>query len=108
MNELASKECVPCRGGVPPLKGQEVTKLLSDLEGWEVVNEHHLRKEYKFKDFKESQAFVNRVGAIAEDQDHHPDVHLAWGKVRLEIWTHAVGGLTVNDFIVAARCDRAL
>ena len=74
MNELASRECVPCRGGVPPLKGQEITKLESELEGWEVVNEHHLRKEYKFKDFKESQAFGNRVGDLAEQQRHHPDI----------------------------------
>ena len=67
MNELASRECVPCRGGVPPLKGEEVTKLQSELDGWEVVDEHHLMKEYKFKDFKETQVFVNRVGDLAEE-----------------------------------------
>ena len=105
MNELASKECVPCRGGVPPLKGEDVTKLQAELEGWEVVNEHHLRKEYKFKDFQESQAFVNRVGDLAEGQGHHPDICFGWGRAEITIWTHKINGLTESDFILAAKID---
>ena len=106
MNELASKECVPCRGGVPPLKGEEITKLQSELKGWEVVNEHHLRKEYKFKDFKEAQAFVKRVGDLAEEQGHHPDICFGWGRAEVTIWTHKIDGLTESDFILAAKIDQ--
>ena len=109
MNELASKTCVPCRGGVPALKGEEVESLLRLLdEGWKVINEHHLEKNYAFPDFKEALAFTNRVGAVAEEQGHHPDIYLAWGKVVLTIWTHAIDGLTESDFILAAKADRAL
>ena len=105
--ELAEKECVPCKGDVPALKG----KALSDLEqklgnGWKVVNEHHLEKEYKFKDFKAALAFTNRVGDLAEGQGHHPDIYLAWGKVRITIWTHKIDGLTETDFVFAAKIDR--
>lgn len=105
MNELASKECVPCRGGVPPLKGEEVTTLQSELAGWEVVNEHHLRKDYTFKDFKETQAFVNRVSDLAEEQWHHPDICFGWGHAEVTIWTHKIDGLTESDFILAAKID---
>lgn len=105
MNELASRECVPCRGGVPPLKGDEITRLNSQLDGWEVVNEHHLRKEYKFEDFKQTLAFVNRVGDLAEQQWHHPDICLGWGKADVTIWTHKIDGLTESDFILAAKID---
>lgn len=105
MSQLASRECVPCRGGVPPLKGDGITKLQSEVEGWEVVNEHHLRKEYKFKDFKETQAFVNRVGDLAEEQWHHPDICFGWGRAEITIWTHKIDGLTESDFILAAKID---
>jgi len=105
MNELASKDCVPCRGGVPALKGEEVTKLQSQLQGWEVVNEHHLRKEYTFKDFKEAQVFVNAVGDLAETQWHHPDICFGWGRAEVTIWTHKIDGLTESDFILAAKID---
>jgi 4a-hydroxytetrahydrobiopterin dehydratase len=105
MNELASRECVPCRGGVPALKGDELTKLNSQIDGWEVVNEHHLRKEYKFSDFKETLAFVNRVGELAEQQWHHPDICFGWGKAEVTIWTHKIDGLTESDFILAAKID---
>ena len=106
MSELASRQCVPCRGGVPPLHGEEITKLKAQLDGWEVVNEHHLRKEYKFGDFKEAQAFVNRVGQLAEEQGHHPDICYGWGKAEITIWTHKIDGLTESDFILAAKIDR--
>ncbi len=106
MNELASKDCVPCRGGVPPLKGEEITNLQSKLEGWEVVTEHHLKKEYKFGDYKEAQAFVDRVGALAEEQWHHPDICFGWGRAEVTIWTHKIDGLTESDFILAAKIDQ--
>ena len=105
MSELADRQCVPCRGGVPPLAGDEIGKLQSQLAGWEVVNEHHLRKEYKFKDFKEAQAFVNRIGDVAEQQGHHPDICYGWGRAEITIWTHKIDGLTESDFILAAKID---
>jgi len=105
MNELAERQCVPCRGGVPALHGEEITALQSQLEGWEVVNEHHLRKEYKFADFKDTQAFVVRVGELAEAQWHHPDICFGWGRAEITIWTHKIDGLTESDFILAAKID---
>ena len=108
MSELAKKNCVPCKGGVPPLRGDAIGQLLVQLDGWEAVDEHHLRKTYQFKDFVQALAFVNRVGAIAEEQGHHPDIHLTWGSVRIEIWTHKINGLTESDFVFAAKADEAL
>jgi 4a-hydroxytetrahydrobiopterin dehydratase len=109
MSELAAKTCVPCRGGVPALKGGELEALLRLLdEGWKVINEHHLEKNYAFPDFKQALAFANRVGAVAEEQGHHPDIYVAWGKVILTIWTHAIDGLTESDFILAAKADQVL
>lgn len=105
MSELANRDCVPCRGGVPPLAGAEIRKLESQVKSWEVVNDHHLRKEYKFKDFKESQSFVDRVGELAEEQGHHPDICYGWGRAELTIWTHKIDGLTESDFILAAKID---
>jgi 4a-hydroxytetrahydrobiopterin dehydratase len=105
MSELSSKQCVPCRGGVPPLAGEEIQRLLAQLNGWEVVREHHLKKNYSFKDFAEALAFVNRVGALAEEQGHHPDICFGWGKVEVTIWTHKIDGLTESDFILAAKID---
>lgn len=102
---LAEKTCIPCRGGVPPLNSTEIQKFLTELKGWEVINQHHLTKTYKFKDFKTALDFVNRVGAMAEEQGHHPDVSLAWGKVQIDVWTHKIDGLTESDFIFAAKCD---
>lgn len=105
--ELASKECVPCRGGIPPLEGAALRTLGRQLgNGWEVVDGHHLSKEFTFENFSEALAFVNRVGNVAEKQNHHPDLYLAWGKVRVEIWTHKINGLTESDFIFAAKTDQ--
>ncbi|HLK47116.1 MAG TPA: 4a-hydroxytetrahydrobiopterin dehydratase [Bryobacteraceae bacterium] len=104
--ELAQKQCVPCRGGVPPLKGAELDNLKRQVPGWDVVNEHHLKKSYAFPDFVKALAFVNQAGAIAEEQGHHPDLYLSWGKVGVEIWTHKIDGLTESDFILAAKLDR--
>jgi len=106
MSDLAKKECIPCKGGVLPLKGPELTGLLDELGGgWRVVGGHHLEKEYHFKDFRTALAFTNRVGELAEVQGHHPDIQLSWGKVRLTVWTHKIDGLTESDFIFAARAD---
>jgi 4a-hydroxytetrahydrobiopterin dehydratase len=105
---LAGEKCVPCRGGVPALKGKELAGLQRELSGgWKVVNEHHLEKEFSFPDFAKALAFTNAIGAIAEEQGHHPDIHLGWGKVGVTIWTHAIDGLTRSDFVLAAKIDRA-
>lgn len=107
MNNLADKDCVPCKGGIPPLGAGERDALLRQLgEGWKVVNDHHLEKVYPFKNFREALAFTNRVGELAESQGHHPDIHLAWGRVRLTVWTHKIDGLTESDFVFAAKADR--
>jgi len=106
MSELATKNCIPCRGGVPPLKGMELDSLQSQVAGWSVVNEHHLSKTFKFPDFRSALEFVNRVGELAERQGHHPDLYLAWGKVEIKIWTHKIDGLTESDFILAAKIDQ--
>lgn len=103
---LSDKTCVPCRGGVAPLKGEEIAPLLAQLSEWEVVDEHHLRKELTFPDFVTALALVNRVGELAESQGHHPDIYLTWGKARIEIWTHKIDGLTESDFILAAKIDQ--
>lgn len=108
-SELASKECVPCKGGVPPLRGQDIADLSAQLGGnWQVIDEHHLEKSYRFANFAEALAFTNRVGAVAEEQGHHPDVYLAWGRVELKIWTHKIDGLTESDFVFAAKADAVL
>jgi len=105
MTDLASKQCVPCKGGVPSLSDERVNELLGQLDDWFVEQGYHLTKSYTFPDFSAALAFVNRVGAMAEEQGHHPDIYLAWGKVTLEIWTHKINGLTESDFIFAAKCD---
>ena len=103
---LASEKCVPCRGGVPPLKGEELQRLAEQLGGgWQVVGQHHLDKEFRFPDFASALAFTNRVGAIAEEEGHHPDIYLAWGRVRITLWTHKADGLTRSDFVLAAKID---
>ena len=109
MGELANKQCVPCKGGVPPLTGDTVRDLLEQLGGgWKVVAEHHLEKEYMFRNFREALKFTNEVGELAEAQGHHPDIYLAWGKVRLTVWTHKIDGLTESDFVFAAKADTLL
>jgi 4a-hydroxytetrahydrobiopterin dehydratase len=108
-SELADKKCVPCKGGIPPLKGKDIQDLLGKLpNGWTVKEEHHLEKEYKFPDFKTALAFTNQVGEIAEKEGHHPDIYLSWGKVKITLWTHKINGLTESDFILAAKCDNAI
>ena len=106
MTELATRRCVPCRGGVPPLKGTELDELSRQVPEWEVVDEHHLKREFRFNNFREALDFVNRVGALAEEQAHHPDIELGWGRVGVTIFTHKIDGLTESDFILAAKVDR--
>lgn len=107
MSELAKKQCVPCKGGVPPLSDAESSALLRELgNGWRVVENHHIEKDYDFDDFRRALDFTNRIGELAEKVGHHPDIHLAWGKVKLTIWTHKIDGLTESDFILAAKADR--
>ncbi|HEX8707187.1 MAG TPA: 4a-hydroxytetrahydrobiopterin dehydratase [Pyrinomonadaceae bacterium] len=106
MTELANRECVPCRGGVPPLGGDEIAELSKGLSGWEVVAQHHLLKTYSFKDFREALDFVNRLGRLAEEQGHHPDICFGWGRAEITIYTHKIDGLTESDFILAAKIDK--
>ncbi len=105
--DLAEKECIPCRGGVEPLKGEELDELAEQLGGgWEVVDGHRLEKTFEFGDFREALDFTNEVGELAEQVGHHPDIYLTYGEVKLTIWTHKIGGLAEADFIFAAKVDR--
>jgi 4a-hydroxytetrahydrobiopterin dehydratase len=107
MSGLEQKNCVPCRGGVDPLKGQalgDYAALLNDH--WHVIDEHHLHREFRFEDFRQALAFVNKVGELAESEAHHPDLFLAYGRVKITLWTHKIDGLHENDFILAAKIDR--
>lgn len=103
-SDLASKSCVPCRGGVPPLSMDVASRLMEQLDGWS-FEQGHLAKSYAFSDFAGALEFVNRIGAIAEEQGHHPDIYMTWGKVSVEVWTHKIDGLTESDFILAAKFD---
>lgn len=104
---LADHDCIPCRGGVPPLERSRVDELLGQLdEGWGLNAAGHLERTYEFRNFRDALAFANRVGEIAEAQRHHPDLHIAWGECTVEIWTHKIGGLTESDFYLAAKIDR--
>ncbi|HZS51215.1 MAG TPA: 4a-hydroxytetrahydrobiopterin dehydratase [Bryobacterales bacterium] len=106
VSSLAAKHCVPCRGGVPPLKGEELRKLAAQVADWKVVDEHHITKTFLFPDFKTALDFVNRVGAVAEQEGHHPDLTLTWGRVDVKTYTHKIDGLTESDFILAAKIDQ--
>ncbi|HVB33829.1 MAG TPA: 4a-hydroxytetrahydrobiopterin dehydratase [Patescibacteria group bacterium] len=106
MTDLAAKTCVPCRGGVPPLKGPALEDLSRQLPTWNIVREHHLARAFTFPDFRQALAFVDQVGALAEEQGHHPDIYLAWGKAEITIWTHKIDGLTESDFVLGAKIDR--
>lgn len=105
---LASRKCVPCKGGVPALKGEPLVTLHRELgHDWALIDDHHLEKTYRFPDFRSALAFVNDVGAIAEEQDHHPDICLGWGKAQVIIYTHKIDGLTESDFVFAAKVEKA-
>jgi 4a-hydroxytetrahydrobiopterin dehydratase len=107
--DLADRECLPCRGGVPPLASAEIERLRAGLDpAWQVVRGHHLEREFRFPDWKGAFAFVTRLSELAESVNHHPDLELAWGRVGMEIWTHAIDGLTESDFVFAAKTDRLI
>lgn len=106
MESLASKKCVPCMGGVPPLDRSKVDELHGEVIDWQVVSYKKLRRSYDFPDFRTALDFVNRVGEIAEAEGHHPDILLGYGKVEISIWTHKIDGLTESDFILAAKIDQ--
>jgi 4a-hydroxytetrahydrobiopterin dehydratase len=105
MSELASKTCVPCRGDVPPVAGKELESLAMQVPKWKVLDGHHIARQFDFPDFKQALVFVNKVGEIAEQQRHHPDIVLSWGKAEIITWTHKINGLTESDFILAAKID---
>jgi 4a-hydroxytetrahydrobiopterin dehydratase len=107
MVDLASKRCIPCRGDVPPLSRSEQQNLLPQLEGeWCLVDGHHLFRHFQFRDYVRALEFTNQVSNVAEQEGHHPEILLGWGKVEIKIWTHAIDGLTESDFILAAKIDR--
>ena len=105
---LSDKTCIPCQGGIAPLKGQALNTLGEQLPDWELINEHHLRKSFEFATFQESLDFSNRVGQLAEEQGHHPEIHISFRKVHLEMWTHKIDGLTESDFVFAAKANNLL
>jgi len=107
-SKLASKACKACSKETTPLKGDDLQQLSGQLDGnWKVVNEHHLERDFSFQDFRQALDFTNRVGEIAEKENHHPDIFLTYGKVGLKLWTHNIDGLSANDFILAAKVDEA-
>lgn len=108
MAELADKTCISCRADAQPLGGEDLEKLLGQIPGWTAIEEHHLHKEFSFKNFREALGFVNQVGEVAEKQGHHPDIRLGWGLVEIYIFTHKIDGLTESDFVFAAKVDRLL
>jgi 4a-hydroxytetrahydrobiopterin dehydratase len=102
--DLAEKSCTPCKGGVPPLVGDELTALAGKLSPeWSVESGHHLICTYPFRNFKQALAFANAIGEVAEKENHHPEITLTWGLVTVRIWTHKIDGLTESDFILAAK-----
>lgn len=106
MANLSEKECIPCKGDTPALKGKELEELHDQLRGeWNLVDDHHLTRDYTFDDFQGALDFTNRVGEMSEKQGHHPEIYLTWGKVTLEVYTHAIDGLTESDFIWAAKAE---
>jgi len=108
VNELSSKHCVPCEGGVPPVTGVELARHLQAVPNWKPTSDgKRIRREWRVKDFATALDFFNRVGQIAETEDHHPDLHLVgYRNVAIELWTHAIDGLSENDFILAAKIDK--
>ncbi len=106
MNKLTNRVCVPCQGEMPPLKGKKLKTLKNHLgNDWNVIDEHHLEKEWELNDFQTALDITNRIGSLAEEQGHHPDIYLTWGKVGIKLWTHKIDGLPDSDFILVAKID---
>jgi len=108
MDDLTKKKCVPCMGGIPPLTEGEINKHLSVIKNWHVINNHHIEKTFEFPDFKSALSYVNKIGELAEQENHHPNICFTWGKADVSIWTHKINGLHENDFILAAKIDELL
>ncbi len=106
MTDLANKTCVPCKGDTPPLQSDEIESLRRQIPEWEIVEDYHLKRTFRFKNFKEALRFVNEVGGIAEEQGHHPDIGFGWGFAEVTVWTHKINGLTESDFVFAAKVER--
>ncbi len=106
VSNLANKKCVPCLGGTPPLTEKEIAPLLAQLNGWEVEESKKLIKPFRFKNFAQAVEFVNAITRVAEAEQHHPDLYVRWGQVRVYLWTHKIDGLTESDFVMAAKIDR--
>jgi 4a-hydroxytetrahydrobiopterin dehydratase len=105
LSDLANKTCVPCNAQTPTLREDEISALAAHVPGWEVIERHHLKRRYSFRSFRDALRFVNRVGELAEEQGHHPDISLGWGYAEVRVWTHAIDGLSQNDFVLAAKVD---
>jgi 4a-hydroxytetrahydrobiopterin dehydratase len=105
MSDLTKKHCIPCSGGVPPLEPARIEELSREVPQWSVVDGHHLRRKFSFDDFAGALAHVNKIGELAERENHHPDIKLGYGEVVVEIWTHKIDGLTESDFVLAAKID---
>ncbi|MFB6158580.1 MAG: 4a-hydroxytetrahydrobiopterin dehydratase [Candidatus Nanohalobium sp.] len=104
---LEDQTCTACRGGVNPLKGEDAREKLEELNAkWEIVEDHHLQRDFKFEDFQEALKFVNQVGEIAEQEGHHPNIEFTWGEATIKLYTHKIDGLYDNDFIMAAKIDK--
>jgi 4a-hydroxytetrahydrobiopterin dehydratase len=104
---LADRKCVPCRSDIPPLQGEALRQYKKELDNdWSLIDEQRLEKTYKFKNFREALSFTVKVGELAESVGHHPDIFLAWGQVKLTLWTHKINGLSEADFVLAAKADR--
>jgi len=106
MSDLAAKKCIPCSGGVPKLTSEELQEIRHQVPDWEIILGHHLRRVFAFDDFAGALAFVNRIGEVAEDEGHHPNITFTWGRVEVEVWTHKIDGLAEADFILAAKIDQ--
>ena len=105
--ELVSRHCEPCDAETPPIEGEQARRLLGEIDArWELIDDHHLSARLKFDDFAGALEFTNRVGEIADQEGHHPEICVNWGKAALRIWTHAIAGLSENDFILAAKIDQ--
>ena len=110
--DLSKKKCIPCEGNIPPFDYTEIHKYLKKVDGWEVKEDNnksfYLIKDFKFKNFQDSQKFVNQVGNIAESENHHPDIFFGWGYAKIKIFTHAINGLAESDFILASKIDKII
>jgi 4a-hydroxytetrahydrobiopterin dehydratase len=104
--DLANRKCVPCSGGTPRLAGEALERFEAQVPGWSVVDEHQLERSFTFPDFKAALAFANKVGEIAESENHHPDILVSWGKTVVTVWTHKIDGLSEADFVLAAKVSR--